>query len=77
MTPIEIILSGLSLAFCIVEVLDFKRFKIKPFSCLMCMTGWCSFTISLLAGHTYTSILFLACGVFVGAMFEALKMKCL
>ena len=77
MTPIEIILSGLSLAFCIVEVLRLKWLQFKPFNCMMCMTGWCSFTISLLAGHTYTSILFLACGVFVGAMFEALKMKCL
>jgi len=77
MTPFQIILSGLALSFCWVELLyPLIRVKlVKPFNCGMCMSGWFSFGLSLICGYTYSSILFLAVGVFVGAMFEALKMR--
>lgn len=77
MTPSQIILAGLALSFCWVEILyPLTRLKLgKPFNCGMCMSGWFSFALSLIAGYEYSSILFLAGGVLAGAMFESLKMR--
>lgn len=77
MTPVEIILAGLALSFCWVELLyPLIRVKlVKPFNCGMCLSGWVSFGLSLINGYIYSSILFLAVGVFVGAMYGAIKMR--
>ena len=74
MTPIEILLSALALAFCWVEFINpFK--KTKPFNCTMCMSGWFAGSLALFAGYQISTILFIACGVFIGALFEAIKMR--
>jgi hypothetical protein len=66
----EIIGLSLCLAFMWVEVL--KWGVTKPFNCVKCMTAW----ISLLIGCSqigWFGIIFLPVGLFVGAMWEAIK----
>jgi hypothetical protein len=63
---------SLSLAFLWVEVL--KWGVTKPFNCVKCMSGWFSL---LLAGcfHTPFWYFYLPLGLFVGAMWSAIKMR--
>ena len=79
MTHLEIILSGLALAFCWVKILQaplrLPVLNFKPLNCLTCLTGWISFGLAIANNYSVTALLFLAVGVFVGAMFEALTMK--
>ena len=67
-----VIIFSLSIAFTWVEVL--KWGVVKPFTCIRCMTGWIAL---ILAGITHQPCwyLFVFLGVFVGAMFEGLKMR--
>ena len=72
-----ILLYSLSFAFFIVEVLP-KRIriqKVKPFNCLMCMTGWSAFTLAIIDGYKFNAIGVMFAGVFVGAIFDAIKMR--
>ena len=68
----NILIIALSLAFCQVEVLHFG--SVKPLNCIKCMTGWYALTIGswYLGWH---AVVYLPLGVFVGAMFEAIKMR--
>lgn len=80
MTKSEIIIAGLALAFALVNVLFplFHKSKVtkrKPFNCVMCISGWASFGLSLFNGYVYGSVLFLVVGLFAGAMFEAISMR--
>jgi hypothetical protein len=77
MSNVEIILSGLALAFCWVHYVNpFK--KTKPFNCVKCMSGWFSLILFGLVGsglYWPYGWLFLPIGVFAGAMFEAISMR--
>lgn len=77
MTPFQIIISGLALAFCWVNLIYPKLDlpKVKPLNCCMCMSGWFGFALGLANGYCYTSILFLAIGVFIGALWEGISMR--
>lgn len=72
MLSIKIIILALSLAFCQVEVLHFG--SVKPFNCVKCMSGWYALAIGCwcIGWH---GIIYLPLGVFVGAIFEACKMR--
>lgn len=79
MTKSEIILSALAIAFAFVNMVypilaRRKFFQRKPFNCIMCLTGWASLGLSLINGYGIGSILFMIVGLFVGAMFEGIKM---
>jgi hypothetical protein len=47
----------------------------KPFGCAMCMTGWFALVMSFGVDMGWGSLLMLPAGVFVGAMFEGVKMR--
>lgn len=72
LSGIYCLLFGLSLAFFWVEI---KKYGvIKPFNCLKCMTGWFTFIIAF-TFHTPFAFMYLFVGLFVGALFEAIKMR--
>jgi len=82
MTPFNILLSALALAFCWVHYIN--PINRKPFNCIKCMAGWLSLLVyaaNLLCTHQLNAIhiacapLYLACGVFTGALFEAVAMR--
>lgn len=79
MNMIEILFFALALAFCWVNFL--KPIEHKPFNCIKCMTGWFSFLLYAFlhlgadALAALTSVLYLAAGVFIGAIFEAISMR--
>lgn len=79
MIDFQIIFLGLSLAFVWVEI--FHLGKIKPFNCIKCMTAWFSYVIyhwlTPLSIESYMIgfVVYLPMGLFVGAMFEAIKMR--
>jgi cell division protein FtsX len=88
MTNMEIIISALALAFCWVEILN--QIKSKPFNCMKCMSGYFSFVIAGLNDNYMNAfsahapfwvvkillmIIFIAVGVFAGALFEGIKMR--
>lgn len=79
MTHIEIIITGLALAFCWVNILQVPSwnpiFNIRPFNCTTCMSGWMSFTLAAANQYQFYSVFFLAIGVFVGALLERLIMR--
>lgn len=63
---------ALALAFMWVEVMHWG-YK-KPFSCVKCMSGWFALILAL-TFHTHFWYLYPFAGVFVGAMWSAVKMK--
>lgn len=87
----EIIFYSLAIAFCLVEFVipglkrryymwRFRRFnpghdRLKPFDCTKCMCGWLALSIALISGYGWESLLIFAAGVFVGSLFEAIKMR--
>lgn len=72
MTPTQIILFALSLAFVWVDIL---RWGIhKPFNCCKCMTGWFALLLAGVSGADYW-YLYAPLGVFAGAMFEGIRMR--
>lgn len=84
MNHFEVILYSLAIAFCWVNLIrpkvafDFNGadvFEMKPFNCLMCMTGWVALIIALFAGYGFMALFFLPVGVLVGAMFEGFTMR--
>lgn len=73
LSQIDILLSSLSISF---VVATFSGIKIKPFSCVLCLTGWLSLCLALMSGYNWPYALLLTFkGWFVGAMFEGLKMR--
>jgi len=67
-----VILVALSAAFTWVEKL--KWGNTKPLNCTSCLTGWFSLTLAWL-GHTEYWYFYLFIGLFVGAMWEGVKMR--
>lgn len=68
----EVLFFSLCLAFFWVEV---KKWGIiKPFNCLKCMTGWFALILALIF-HIDAWYLYPFAGVFIGAIFSAVKMK--
>jgi hypothetical protein len=82
-----ILLTALSLAFCWVEIVNPRIVNIvwsiyetksffsgKPFTCCKCMTGWFALILGCVC-YGWFGLFFLPLGVFIGAMFEAIKMR--
>lgn len=72
LSSVEIIIISLSLAFTWVEVL--KIGVTKPFNCVSCLTGWIALIVGVI-DRGWSGIIFLFIGLFVGALFEAIKMR--
>jgi hypothetical protein len=68
----SIIIIALSIAFCWVEFLN--PFRFKPFNCVKCLTGWISLGFGV-ALYGWLGIVYLPLGVFIGSMFEGIKMR--
>ena len=67
----QVVFFSLSFAFVWVEIL--KLFAlIKPFNCIKCMTGWISLIMALIF-HTPLPFFYLFVGLFIGAIFDAIK----
>lgn len=72
MSGIQVIMFALSFAFMWVEVLRWGA--VKPFNCLKCMTGWIALILAF-TFHVEFWPLYLPLGLFVGAVFGAVKMR--
>ncbi len=68
----QVILFAFSVAFVHVEVLKWGR--VKPFNCVKCLTGWFSLILAF-CFHTPFWYFYLFIGLFVGALYSALKMR--
>jgi hypothetical protein len=78
MSKAEILFYSIAIAFAVSQVFVKKvkvRYRVKPFSCMMCMGGWSAFALALIYGYGLQSLLFLPAGMFVGAMTEGLMNK--
>jgi hypothetical protein len=80
MSDIETIIIALSMAFCWI---NFNRWlKVKPFNCMMCMTGWLSAYITgiiiqeqSVIGACFHVFAMFCVGCLAGALFEAIKYR--
>lgn len=72
MTGLHVIIFALAFAFAWVEVL--KWGAVKPFNCLKCLTGWVALILAF-TFHVEFWYMYLPVGLFVGAVFEAIKMR--
>lgn len=72
MTGLQVLFFALALAFVWVNIL--KWGVTKPFNCTKCMTGWFSLLFAFIF-HVPFWPLYLIAGLFVGAMFEGIKMR--
>src|SRR5688500_10232529 len=73
MTGLQVIIFALSFAFMWVEVLKWWK-HIKPFNCLKCMTAWAAVILAFMF-HVEFWYMYLPAGLFVGAMFEGIRMR--
>lgn len=73
MTGLQVIVFSLAFAFTWVEVLGWWK-RIKPFKCLKCMTGWLALILAF-TFHVEFWYMYLFVGLFVGAVFEGIKMR--
>lgn len=72
MTGLQVIVFALAIAFTWVEVL--KWGVTKPFNCLKCMTAWAAVILAF-AFHVEFWLMYLPVGLFVGSMFEGIRMR--
>jgi hypothetical protein len=72
MIHFHILLLALSLAFCQVEVIQFG--SVKPFNCIKCMTGYYALALGCIE-QGWHGLWYLPLGVFIGAIFQAIKMR--
>ena len=72
MTGLQVVIFAPAIAFTWVEVL--KWGSVKPFNCLKCMTGWVAVILAF-TFHVEFWYMYLFVGLFVGAMFEAIRMR--
>lgn len=73
-----ILFYSLSLAFCWINYgypVVRKWLPKKPFGCGQCMTGWFALSLGIIGSYGWQSALLMCAGVFVGAMFEGIKMR--
>jgi hypothetical protein len=68
----SIIIISLAIAFCWVEFIN--PFKIKPFNCVKCLTGWIALGLGI-ALYGWVGIIYLPLGVFTGSIFSAISMR--
>lgn len=68
----HVLFFALAIAFTWVEVL--KWGVTKPFNCVKCMTGWVALILAAVF-HTPFWYLYLPAGLFVGAIYSAIKMR--
>ena len=69
----QVVFFSLSFAFVWVEVLKIFP-NIKPFNCIKCLVGWCS-PLMALVFHTPLPFFYLFVGLFIGAIFDAVKQR--
>ena len=77
LSPSWVLFYGLSVAFVVVYMLP-RKIKLQtknPLSCMQCMTGWSSLGIGLISGYRWESIFLMFAGLFVGGLFEVIKMR--
>ena len=75
-SPWEVIAIGFTISFFVVQNRPrIKLFDRKPFKCMPCMTAWGCFGAALASGYMWESFLYIPIGYFIGAMFEAIKMR--
>lgn len=72
MSGFQVIVFSLAIAFTWVDV--FKWGSVKPFNCTPCLTGWFALLFAF-GHHTQFWPLYLPLGMFIGAMFEGIKMR--
>lgn len=72
MTGLQVVVFALAIAFTWVEVL--KWGSTKPFNCLKCLTGWVALILAF-TFHVEFWWAYLFVGLFVGAVFGAIKMR--
>jgi hypothetical protein len=72
MTGLQVIVFSLACAFVWVDIL--KWGITKPFNCTKCMTGWFSLLFAFMF-HVPFWPMYLIAGLFVGSMFEGIKMR--
>jgi hypothetical protein len=72
MTGIQVLAFSLACAFVWVDIL--KWGVVKPFNCIKCMTGWIAVILAF-SHHVEFWPLYLPLGLFVGAMFDGIKMR--
>jgi hypothetical protein len=73
MTGAQVVVFSLAIAFTWVEVLKWWK-NVRPFNCLKCMTGWVSLILAF-AFHVQFWWAYMFVGIFVGAVFGAIKMR--
>lgn len=74
LTGCQVIFFALASAFTWVEVL--KWGSVRPFNCVKCLTGWFALILAFIF-HVECWYMYLPVGLFVGAMFEGIRMRCL
>jgi hypothetical protein len=72
LSPVMVIVLALASAFVWVEKL--RLGTVKPFTCCSCLTGWFALILAWWSHADYW-FLYLPLGVFVGSMWEAVKMR--
>lgn len=72
MSGLQVVVFALAFAFTWVEVL--KWGSVKPFNCLKCMTGWVSLILAF-TFHVEFWYMYLPVGLFVGSVFEGIRMR--
>ncbi len=72
MTGWQVVIFALAFAFMWVELL--KWGSVKPFNCIKCLTGWVALVLAF-TFHVQFWYMYLPVGLFVGAMFEAIKLR--
>lgn len=72
MSGLWVLFFALAIAFTWVEIL--KWGVTKPFNCVKCMAGWTAFIVAFVF-HTPHWYMYLPAGLFVGAIYSAVKMR--
>jgi len=72
MSGLLVLFFSLSISFVWVEIIKIGKFR--PLNCVKCLTGWIALVIAYFFGTEYWYF-YLPAGVFIGAMFEGIKMR--
>lgn len=80
MSTVEILFFAVCIGFTAAEVVVKwswvpRFFKRKPFTCMMCMTGWSALGLALNEGYGWQSLLFIPAGLLAGAVTEGLMKR--
>lgn len=71
MTGLQVVIFSMAISFAWTEL---KLARHKPLNCLKCMTGWVALMLAF-TFHVQFWYMYLPVGVFVGAVFEGIKMR--